>query len=134
MPKGTDCAKLFSDVLPNLDLTIMSYRCSVIQIILFSIHSVNSFLADDSIACTTDKTQLWLSPSAKWCRNLCSGPSNVHQDLSTCHDWLVKKAIVDLPIRMTGNSKCTSTNLLSLSGAYNKDVSSALQMLLTRVK
>ena len=134
VPKGTDCATLFIDVLPNLDLTIIPYRCSVIQIILFSIHSVNSFLADDSIACATDKFQLWLSPSAKQCRNLCSGPSNMYQDLSTCHDWNVKKAIVDLPIRMTGNSKCTSGNLLSLSGAHNKDVSAALQMLLTRVK
>ena len=56
VPKGTDCAKLFSDALPNLNLTIIPYRCSVIQIILFSIHSVNSFFADNSIACATDKT------------------------------------------------------------------------------
>ena len=31
----------------------------------------------------------------------------VYQDLSTCHDWSVKKAIADLPIRMKGNSKRT---------------------------
>ena len=48
--------------------------------------------------------------------------------------WPVKKAIVDLPIRMTGNSKWTSGNLLSLSGAHNTDVSAALQTLRTRVK
>ena len=62
-----------------------------------------------------------VSPSVKPCQNLCSGPSTVYQDLSTCHDWPVKKAIVDLPIRMTGNSKCTSGNLLSPLGAQNKD-------------
>ena len=33
------------------------------------------------------------------------GPPPVYQDLSTRHDWPVKKAIVDLPIRMKGNSK-----------------------------
>ena len=39
VPKGTECAKRFSDALPNLDLTIIiPYRCSVIQIISFSIH------------------------------------------------------------------------------------------------
>ena len=58
----------------------------------------------------------------------------MYQDLSTCHDWLVKKAIVDLPIRMTGNSKSTSGNLSSLLGAQKKDVGAALQTLLTRVK
>ena len=38
-------------------------------------------------------------------QNLCSGPLTVYQDLSTCRDWPVKKAIVDLPIRLKGNSK-----------------------------
>ena len=51
----------------------------------------------------------------------------------TCHDWLVKKAIVYLPIRMKGNSKPTSGNLLSPLGAQNKDLSAALQTLLTEV-
>ena len=27
-----------------------------------------------------------------------------------CHDWPVKNAIVNLPIRMKGNSKCISSN------------------------
>ena len=53
------------------------------------------------VACTTDKTEIWLSPSAKQCWNPCSGSPPVH--LSTHHDWLVKKAIVDLPIRLKGN-------------------------------
>ena len=34
-----------------------------------------------------------VSPSVKPCQNLCSGPSTVYLDLSTCHDWPVKKAI-----------------------------------------
>ena len=32
------------------------------------------------------------------------------------HDWPVEKAIVDLPIRMKGNSKRISGNLLSPLG------------------
>jgi len=38
------------------------------------------------------------------------------------HDWPVRKAIVDLPIRLRGNSKCTSANLLSLLGVQNRDI------------
>ena len=43
-------------------------------------------------------------------RNPCSEPPPVYQDLLTCHDWPVKKAIVDLPIKMKENSKHTSGN------------------------
>ena len=52
------------------------------------------------------------------------------------HDWPVRKAIVDLPIRMKGNSKHTFINSLSLGGTQNKnkDHNAALQMLLTKVK
>ena len=46
------------------------------------------------------QTKLWLSPSAKQHQNPCSEPPTVYQDLSMCHDWLVKKAIVNLPINM----------------------------------
>ena len=49
-----------------------------------------------------------LSASAKQRRNPCSGFPPVYQDLSRHHDWPVKKAIVDLPIRLKGNSKHTS--------------------------
>ena len=38
------------------------------------------------------------------------------------HDWPVKKAIVDLPIRIKGNRERTSSNSLSLLGAQNKDL------------
>ena len=49
------------------------------------------------------------------------------------HDWPVKNAIVDLPIKMKGNSKHTSVNSLSRLGAQNKDLGAALQTLLTEV-
>ena len=49
-----------------------------------------------------------------------------------CHDRPVKTAIVDFPIRLKGISKPTSSNLLSLSEAQNKDVCAALQRLLIR--
>ena len=56
------------------------------------------------------------------------------QDLKRRYDWPVKKAIVDLPIGMKENSKCTSSNSLSPAGAQNKDISAALQTLLTELK
>ena len=46
----------------------------------------------------------------------------MYQDLSTRHDWPVKKAIVNLPISMKENLKCTSSNSLSPSVAKNKDI------------
>ena len=38
------------------------------------------------------------------------------------HDWPVKKAIVDLPIRIKGNRERASSNSLSLLGAQKKDL------------
>ena len=32
----------------------------------------------------------------------------MYQDFSTSNDWPVEKPTVDLPIKMTRNSKCTS--------------------------
>ena len=57
-----------------------------------------------------------LSPSAKQRWNFCSEFPAVYQDLSMRHDWPVQKTIVDLLIKMKGNSKCTSSNLFSLFG------------------
>ena len=65
-------------------------------------------------------------------QNPCSGPFPVYQDLSMHYDGLVKKAIVDLLIRMKGNLKHTSGNWLNHRGAKNKDFSSASQALLTK--
>ena len=66
-----------------------------------------------------------LSPSGEQCQNPCSGPSSVYPDLRTCHDWPVKNAIVDLPIRIKGNSKRISGNSLSPLGAQNKDLAAS---------
>ena len=52
----------------------------------------------------------------------------MYQDLSTCHDWAVlTKAIVDLPIKLKGNSKCTSVDLLKPLGAQSKDLGAPFQ-------
>ena len=58
----------------------------------------------------------------------------VYQDLSTRHDWSVRKAIVDLPIRLQRNLKRISGNLLRQLGARNKDVVTAMQAILIRVR
>ena len=58
----------------------------------------------------------------------------MYQDLSTCHDWPVKNVIVDLPIKMKGNSKRSSCNSLSPLGVQNKDLVAASQTLITKVK
>ena len=44
--------------------------------------------------------------------------------------WPVENAVVDLPIKMKGNLKCSSSILLSPLGAQNKDIRAALQSLL----
>ena len=40
-----------------------------------------------------DEIKLWLTPSAKQRRNPCSGLPAVYPDLSTHHDWPVKKGL-----------------------------------------
>ena len=44
------------------------------------------------------------------------------------------KSIIDLPIRLKGNSKRISGNSLSLLGAQNKDLGATSQTLLNGVK
>ena len=58
----------------------------------------------------------------------------MYQDLSTYRDWPIKKAIVDLPIRLKGNSKRNSVDSLSPLGAQTKDFGAASQTLLTGIK
>ena len=58
----------------------------------------------------------------------------MYLDVSTCHDWPVKKAIVDLLMRLKGNSKCISGNLLSPVGGPEQGFRAASQTLLTGVK
>ena len=80
-----------------------------------------------------NESKLWISPSAKQRQSPWSGLPPVYQDLRIHRDWPVKKAIVDLPIRMKGNSKRTSGNSLSSSGGQNKDLGNVSQTLLTAV-
>ena len=93
----------------------------------------NSKNNNAAIPCTADETKLWSSPSAKQRWNLCSGPPAVYQDLSTCHDWPVKNVIVDLPIKIKGNSKRFSCNSLSPLGVQDNDLVAASQTLITKV-
>ena len=55
----------------------------------------------------------------------------MYQDLSTCQDWTVKNAIDHLPIMLKGNLKCRQ--FVEYVGAQKKDISAALQMLLSSV-
>ena len=73
------------------------------------------------------------SPIAKQHQKPCSGPPPVYQDLSNRHYWPVQNAVVNFPIRLKGNLKHISGNLLSLLGAQNKYIGSASQALLTGV-
>ena len=50
------------------------------------------------------------------------------------YDWPDKTAIVNVPIRLKGNSKHISDNSLSPLRAQNKDIGTALQMLPTTFK
>ena len=45
-------------------------------------------------------------------------------------DWPVKKSVVNLPIRLKGNSKHISGSSLSSSGAQMKDVVTAVEKML----
>ena len=86
------------------------------------------------IARAADETQLWLSSSTKQRRNPCSGSPPVYVNLSTRHDWPVKNAMVDLPIKMKENSKRSSGNSLSPLEPQNKDIGTALQTLLMEIE
>ena len=90
-------------------------------------------IACATVACTTDETKLWLSLFAKQRQNPCSGSHLCTRILIARHDWPVKKC---LPVKMKGNSKRTSGNSLCPLDmkAQNKDLGTACQTLLTRVK
>ena len=74
----------------------------------------------DKLAYTTKETKLWLTSSAKQRRTPCSGPPNVYQDLRARHDWSVENTIVNLPIRLKGNSKRIFCNSWSPLGDLTK--------------
>ena len=58
----------------------------------------------------------------------------MYQDLSTRHEWPVKRAIAYLPISLKGGSKRISGYSLSPLAGQNKDIGAASQSLLTEVK
>lgn len=72
----------------------------------------------------------WLSPSGKQRQILALGPKRVQCTLSTRHKWPVKNAVVNLAIRLKGNS----ANSLSPFEAQNKDMGFVAQTLLTRIR
>ena len=47
----------------------------------------------EAVSLRADEIKLWLTPSAKQRRNPCSGLPAVYPDLSTRHDWPVKKGL-----------------------------------------
>ena len=86
------------------------------------------------MAGATNETKLWLSRLRNSAKILVLGLHlSRYPDLSARHDWLVKKAIVGLPIRMKGDTKCTSGNSLSPLDAQKKGLGAALQTLLGMV-
>ena len=89
-------------------------------------HTLKSSWCCSYIACATDKTIFWLGLS---CFGFCT-----RIWVCTMIGLVVTNAIVDLNIKMKGNSECTFGNLLSLLGAQNKHICTASQMLLTKVK
>ena len=66
----------------------------------------------DWLACAIDETKPLVKSVFK--KTLGPGPWSaplpVYQDLSMCHDWPVKKASADSPIRLKGNLRHTSEN------------------------
>ena len=93
----------------------LSFENSQNKKLPFEVYYYHAFLIlnVDSWPAPQTEINFLSSPSAKQRRNPCSGPQPAYQDLNTRHDWPVKKAIVNLPIRLKGNSKRISSNLLS---------------------
>ena len=61
------------------------------------------------IYASLQQTELWLILSAKQHQNPCPGSPFVSQGLSTCHDWPVKKNIVNFLIRMQAKNYMLSS-------------------------
>ena len=87
---------------------------------------------DRKVDCTTYETKLWLSPFTKQCQNPCSRYPPVYQDMSTFHDWPVKKDLIDLPIRVKENQNAFP--IIDPFRYLNKDLSISLQTSLAKVE
>ena len=84
-----------------------------------NVRELSSRVAFTTDGTTAPKSMFWAPP--------------VCPDLSRRHDWPVKKAVVDLPIRLKGDLKRTSGNSLSPFGAQNKDLGAAASQTLLDV-
>ena len=86
------------------------------------------------LACTTDGSKLLIKSVCETApKSWFWAPTLVFQDLSTCHDWPVNRAIINSLIRLKGNLKRISSNSLSPL-AQNNDMGATLQTLLNGVR
>ena len=69
------------------------YINSMMEWIFCFFETLVRFLCQKHISLRADEIKLWLTPSAKRRRNPCSGLPAVYPDLSTRHDWPVKKSL-----------------------------------------
>ena len=90
-------------VMVVVELLMREEIISIAMVTLVTTMVMTDDYEDDDVVYVTEETKLWLSPSVKQCQNPWSGPPPVYKDLSTRHDWRVKKAIVDLLIRLNGS-------------------------------
>ena len=90
-------------VMVVVELLMREEMISIAMVTLMTTMVMTDDYEDDDVVYVTEETKLWLSPSVKERQNPWSGPPPVYKDLSTRHDWRVKKAIVDLLIRLNGS-------------------------------
>ena len=90
-------------VMVVVELLMREVIISIAMVTLMTTMVMTDDYEDDDVVYVTEGTKLWLSPSVKERQNPWSGPPPVYKDLSTRHDWPVKKAIVDLLIRLNGS-------------------------------
>ena len=90
-----------------------------------------------SCSLRADEIKLWLTPSAKQRRNPCSGLPAVYPDLSTRHDWPVKKGLCfvcrDRQSGWRGIRNALPVIRWVRWGVQNKDLCAASQTVLIRV-
>ena len=83
-------------MLVQLTLTLKMTTTQVVQTSDTVINNspIHNYSHLDDRSLRADEIKLWLTPSAKQRRNPCSGLPAVYPDLSTRHDWPVKKGFV----------------------------------------
>ena len=132
-----------SNMRPSVSSSIQTWKIFQVFMVLWVWHSCESLfrgitrlytysLIIISIACTTDGTKLLV-------KSICETVLKFLFWVPTCepgfdYDWPVKKPLSKANITVKRNSKCISSNLLSLLVAQNKDIGTVSQMLLTEVR